>query len=365
MAGPMKFGVVLFAAAATACTTVLVNSTDGVSVIGRTMELGSMDLPPRVTNEEVWKMMTYPRGSRLPGAGETQIGSVGVGFYPPGASEGTLGDGMNEFGLSVMALSFNSQGAYQETATGPSVPCTQVVPFLLGTAKSVAEAVARLEKSTVVDDPAFSALVGRFHWSVQDETGAMVVLEYVGGELRVHDASRVGVLTNDPTYDWHLTNLHRFALYSLDRVQDSSWGPEGPPKVFGHGLNTVGLPGSYSPPDRFAKMFLLREAAVKNAPPATAADAIALASGLLNTVHIIMGTVANTEHEDAGGLEWTEWSLVKIPAERRFLVRTYSALGWREVDLKAVDFTKAAPPVPLYRGLDIRAFDFPSAAREL
>ena len=37
-------------ALASACTTVLVNTTSGVGVIGRTMELGSMDLPTDVTN---------------------------------------------------------------------------------------------------------------------------------------------------------------------------------------------------------------------------------------------------------------------------------------------------------------------------
>jgi choloylglycine hydrolase len=291
-----------------------------------------------------------------------------VGFFPPGAGEGTLGEGMNEHGLTVSAQSFNSQGRYQEPAEGKkALSCVSVVPFLLGLAKSASEAVALVEEVAVVDEPAFSAMVGRFHWSVQDETGAMVVLEYVDGALRLHDASRVGVLTNDPHYDWHLLNLNNYALYSLDRVQDSSWGAGGPPRVFGHGLNTVGLPGSYAPPDRFVKMFLLREAAVANAPPADTAAAVALASGLLNTIHIVMGTVANTEAEDAGGLEWTEWSVIKIPAERRFLVRTYSALGWREIDLKTVDFTKSTPPVPLYRGLDLRAFEFdaPPATQEL
>ena len=64
--------------------------------------------------------------------------------------------------------------------------------------------------------------------------------------------AQVGVLTNDPEYDWQLKNLNQYALYSLDRVQTSPWAASGPPKVFGHGLNTKGLPPSYSPPDRFA-----------------------------------------------------------------------------------------------------------------
>jgi len=361
---PLVLGVVGLGALASACTTVLVNSTSGVGVIGRTMELGSMDLRPDVTNTKMWRMMTVPRGATVPlgeGSRAAAHGSAGVGFWAPNAASGVLGEGMNERGLTVSALSFNSQGAYEAPGSGkPSLECVHVVPFLLGAAATAAEAVALLRGVAVVDD-AFTPLVGRFHWTIQDASGAMVVLEFVGGDLRVHDAARVGVLTNDPEFEWHLKNLNQYALYSLDRVQDPAWR-DGPPRVFGHGLNTVGLPGSYSPPDRFVKMFLLREAAVRNAAPATAHDAVVLAAGLLNTVHIVMGTVANTEHEDSGGLEWTEWAVVKVPAERRFYVRTYSAQGWREVDLAKIDFTKPTTPVPLYRGLDVRPFEFGSEA---
>ena len=77
---------------------------------------------------------------------------------------------------------------------------------------------------------------------------------------------------------------------------------------------------------------------------------------------MISAQVANTEHEDAGGLEWTEWSVVKVPAERKFYVRTYSAQGWREVDLAKMDHSVETAPVPLYRGLDVRPFEFGAAA---
>ena len=44
-------------ALASACTTVLVNTTSGVGVIGRTMELGSMDLPTDVMNSVEIKIL--------------------------------------------------------------------------------------------------------------------------------------------------------------------------------------------------------------------------------------------------------------------------------------------------------------------
>ena len=74
-----------------------------------------------------------------------------------------------------------------------------------------------------------------------------------------------------------------------------------------------------------------------------------LATGLLNTVHLVQGTVARISSLD--GLEWTNWAVIKIPAERRFLVRTYSDLGWRNVDVKAVDFTQTHEPLVLYDAL--------------
>ena len=40
------------------------------------------------------------------------------------------------------------------------------------------------------------------------------------------------------------------------------------------------------------------------------------------------------------GLEWTNWAVVKVPAERRFLLST-SDLAWRGVDLSKIDAPKA------------------------
>ena len=36
--------------------------------------------------------------------------------------------------------------------------------------------------------------------------------------------------------------------------------------------------------------------------------------------------------------------------------------GWREVDLAKMDHSMETTPVPLYRGLDVRPFEFDAAA---
>ena len=63
----------------------------------------------------------------------------------------------------------------------------------------------------------------------------------------------------------------------------------------------------------------------------------------------------------ASMIEWTNWAVVKIPAQRRFLLRTYSDLAWRDVDLSKIDFAKAHAPRPLYDGLGTHRSFLPPA----
>ena len=173
-------------------------------------------------------------------------------------------------------------------------------------------------------------------------------------------------MTNDPHYEWHLHNLNGYAAYPTTRNQ-APWGLDaietavGPvPSLHpGHGLNTRGLPGGTTPADRFVKMYLLREMAHAHAPPTSIDEAIVVAQGVLNTVHLVRGTIASLGGLD--GLEWTNWAVVKIPAERRFLLRTYSDLAWRDVDLSKIDFAKAHAPRPLYDGLGTHRSFLPPA----
>ena len=47
----------------------------------------------------------------------------------------------------------------------------------------------------------------------RDAEGQSIVVEYVKGELRLHNNTKVGVMTNDPTWDWHLQNLNNYGTH--------------------------------------------------------------------------------------------------------------------------------------------------------
>jgi len=341
------------------CTTVVVNATGGGTVIGRTMELG-IPLPERASNE-IWSLVARQRDDK-------RFGYAAISAALGGAtSEAFVVEGMNEKGFTVSVQTLQ-QSVYENHTTPAPQPVTfdKVAAYLLKRCASVADVPAALRAVAVVDAPLFAKLFGRCHWSVADASGTSAVVEYLEGRLSIHDNSRIGVMTNDPYYEWHLHNLNGYAAYPTTRNQ-APWGLSsvetavGPvPSLHpGHGLNTRGLPGGTTPADRFVKMYLLREMAAAHAPPPTIDDAIVVAQGLLNTVHLVRGTIASLGGLD--GLEWTNWAVVKVPAERRFLLRTYSDLAWRDVDLSKIDFAKAHAPRPLYDGLGTHRSFLPPA----
>ena len=122
-----------------------------------------------------------------------------------------------------------------------------------------------------------------------------------------------------------------------------------------HGLHTKFLPGGYTPPDRFVKMFLLKQMAVSHAPPTTLDEGVVLAEGLLNTVHIPRGAVDGPQ---TGALaETTNWACLKVPSGPTFFYRTYDNMQWKKIELGRVDFSGATAhaPIPLYEaGLGVR-----------
>ena len=359
------FGLAVCVRTVSACMTVAFPVEDGATIVARTMELGA---PLGETLLPIWKVVTHARGTvRTPTANALGFIAVQVDIPSVASFITTAADGMNEVGLTVACQTL--RGAVYQSANssvsggGPTIKFQEVLPLLLGSSKTVAEAVTVLRGVTVVDDPVVAALIGRMHWSVIDESGGSIVLEYIDGALRVHDNREVGVLTNDPDYRFQLQYLNQFGPYP---TQLNGIAPVFPfavqseigavPSEVGHGFNTRFLPGGYSPPDRFVRTFLLKQTATHVAPPKDTDAGIELATGLLNNVHIVRGSVARLSHTDS--LELTQWALIKLPKQRQYLYRTYGNMQWKRLTLSTMSLdepSRAPGPVPLFvDGLGIK-----------
>ena len=116
-------------------------------------------------------------------------------------------EGVNEKGLSAGLFYFPDYGKYEEEANGKtSVSDFELVGYILSRCATIDEV-----KSTIAGlhihgiDPRSSTV----HWRFIEESGRQVVLEIIDGK-QVFYENTLGVLTNSPSFDYHLTNLNNY-----------------------------------------------------------------------------------------------------------------------------------------------------------
>mmetsp|Transcript_2723 Transcript_2723/g.5806 ORF Transcript_2723/g.5806 Transcript_2723/m.5806 type:complete len:377 (-) Transcript_2723:4295-5425(-) len=318
-------------------------------LVGRTLEIGGIP-------EDQWEVHIVPRNytfpTRLFATPEdptfvSQYGMVGTlrKQKPSGGDIFELHamvDGINSQGLSVSANTHRG-AVYQANGTGMVLHAGAVVPYLLGNFANVSQlrnAIKNKEFSVLPGPPrAFGAF--NLHFGVADKTGDSIVIEYLNGEPVVH-SNTVGIMTNDPDYEWHLRNLNQYSNISPvnpSRAGDightnTSIGPV--PQTVGHGFNLVGLPGDAGPPARFVKSFFYRELAVyNNGRPANEQDAIVTMSALLDSIRIPMGVVPRITGNDRD--DYTVWNCIKISNPPRYIFRSYRQMQWESIDLTKLD----------------------------
>eukprot|EP01064_Diplonema_japonicum_P015561 TRINITY_DN23270_c0_g1_i1.p1 TRINITY_DN23270_c0_g1~~TRINITY_DN23270_c0_g1_i1.p1 ORF type:complete len:367 (+),score=59.41 TRINITY_DN23270_c0_g1_i1:53-1102(+) len=321
------------AALAMACTSVKVTPSGRRGAlpfgIGRTMELAEADVI-------MWSYAMHPRLQRWK-EGDVKWNNT-YGFVSIGAplmlvNGMALVEGMNEAGFTISALTQRDTVWANTSKTVPNMGFQFLVPYLLGTCKTVEEARERVKKINIVDTRNVNPELF-CHWTLSDASGNGLILEYVNGAPVWHN-DEFGVLTNDPEYSWHVRNVKNYVALS-PTLPATSVVPS-----LSFGTNLLGLPGDLSPPARFIRMVYLRDFSIQQRPLRTQNDTFVLIQSLLNTVHIVKGTVNKTPKSDATPAEATQWAVVKVPAERKLYLRTYSNMQWRYLDFSRLDFTKA------------------------
>ena len=171
------------------------------------------------------------------------------------------------------------------------------------------------------------------------------MLEYVAGQLKVYE-NPLGVITNSPPFDWHLTNLRNYIHLS---PEDASAVNLANVKLseFGHGTGLLGLPGDFTPPSRFIRALTFKQAAP---PSATAEECVETAFHLLNQFDIPHGSVQ--AHENGKPIsEFTNWTTAADMKHLRYYFHTFQSRRIRVVDLKKVDFgAKDVKTIPMRGG---------------
>ncbi|MBO7645203.1 MAG: choloylglycine hydrolase family protein [Alphaproteobacteria bacterium] len=318
---------------ADSCTGITLKSKDGANIVARTVEWANGESPsdyiivPRGYSQQSMS----PDGKRDGMKYSAFFGYVGL------ASEEYVIEGLNENGLSAGLFYFPKFGSYpiyDAKQKNITISDTELVAWILGNFETVDDVVAALSNIRVVaTDPRAETL----HWRVADKTGRQIVIEYIDGIPNVHE-NKLGVLTNSPAYDWHITNLSNYIDLHSGSIDEHDFGNISIAPI-GHGSGLLGLPGDVTPPSRFVRVAFYQTSAPKDlSTEKTVEQAFTILQAM--TIPIGIQYAAGQTIPDIPSA--TQWTSVTDMTNGKLYYTTMYNPTIRRFDLNNIDFANVS-----------------------
>jgi choloylglycine hydrolase len=240
-------------------------------------------------------------------------------------------DGLNEVGLSIGTLWLPETKIPTDPpggGTAPAIDFVHLAAWILGTCRTVDDVRHALGSVQVWNAPlqrmwatgqTMPDLVKPLkdyaiteHLSVHDANGADLVVEFLDDRVVMHD-NHVGVLTNSPTYDWHVTNLRNYVgLTNVEAEPVNLMGMAVTPT--GNGTGLLGMPGDVTPPSRFVRATVLTQVAT------AAEDARSAVNQAFHSLDLV-----SVPRSVAASGDYTQWYVARDHDDPTYYVRTYDA----------------------------------------
>lgn len=249
-------------------------------------------------------------------------------------------DGVNEKGLAGGLLFLNActwdkkDNIEKEGLT--AINSGEIIPWILSNFESVNEIKENISKVAVTGDdiPSLGEL-GKgnpitAHYTFTDKMGNSVVLEPTNnGRFRVFD-NNVGVMTNNPTFDWHMTNLGNYIQVQGFNRQQNHLNNNTVITPISNGSGMLGLPGDYTSPSRFVRAAYLRnligEVSDEEAPSQL--------FSILNSVWVPRGAVRFSEDKDES--DFTSYMCAYDQTLGKLYLRVFNHIDTMEFSLENV-----------------------------
>ncbi len=217
-----------------------------------------------------------------------------IGDYP------LFYEATNEKGLSIAGLNFPGNADYKPLAEGKdNVAPFEFIPWILGQCATVEEARELLRRLQLVNLNFSEQLpLSPLHWMISDREESIVV-ESVKDGLKVYD-NPVGVMTNNPPFEFHLTNLNQYMNVTAG-VPENRFSGKIELKPFACGMGGMGLPGDLSSASRFVKAAFTKLNAVSGD---SESESVSQFFHILTSVAMQRGCV----HAENGGYEISIYS---------------------------------------------------------
>lgn len=215
----------------------------------------TLDLERSYGEELIVTPRAFPLKFKYSSTLSEHFAMIGIGHVCNG--EPLYYDAANEKGLAVAALNFPQSTVYHAARQDKrNLASFELIPLLLGTCESVREAAELLGKINITPD-SFSASLpaSPLHWLVADKSRA-VVLESTSEGLKIYE-DPVGVLSNEPPFPYHLSNLANYISLSPESPENKLC-PSASIALYSRGMGAIGLPGDLSSASRFVRAVFAR-----------------------------------------------------------------------------------------------------------
>ncbi|WP_392560062.1 linear amide C-N hydrolase [Orbus mooreae] len=333
---------------ALACSSLAISDKNNNVYHGRTLEL-SDDLPSWITYypKSTFFQKLSPNGSNaISYSSKYAILAITTDVYNDG-DQHNMFQGLNDQGLSFSAnmISNFNLAPIAVSDYEHSIPYTSLGEWALSnfsTTKQVAEAMKSAKFWAPVLD-AFGGIQSPFHFVFYDKTGNSIVIEASNGQLKVYD-NPTKVMTNGPSFPWHLENLNNYT--QLNNVDHST-------SVFGNirvtqpdsGIAVAALPSSDTSVGRFIRAVYYTSYAPKVNNPSDAMNVLAHIMNRFDRLKDI--TVDDSINESSEkttiqSSEYTVWTSLSDLSGGNIMVRGYNDINYSQYSLEQYKNSQSA-----------------------
>lgn len=185
---------------------------------------------------------------RKKGKLESHYAMIGMAYISAGYP--LYYDATNEKGLSAAGLNFPDNADYKPfCAEKDNIAPFELIPWILSQCATVEEAEKLLGRINLLKEAFSSELpLSPLHWIISDRERS-ITLEPLKDGVKIYE-NPVGVLTNNPTFDYQLFNLNNYMTLTKGRPKNA-WNL--PLQEYSRGMGAMGLPGDASSMSRFVR----------------------------------------------------------------------------------------------------------------
>ncbi|MBO5346713.1 MAG: choloylglycine hydrolase [Lachnospiraceae bacterium] len=250
-----------------------------------------------------------------------------VGGYP------LYYEATNEKGLSMAGLNFPYNAEYKEHEEGKdNIAPFEFIPWILGQCANLDEVRVLMDRINLVKVNFSEKLpLTPLHWIISDSNHSITV-ECIKSGLRIYE-NPYGVLTNNPTFDYHMMNLNNY-MGLHEGLAANNLCPTEELDNYSLGLGAFGLPGDFSSASRFVRAVFVKQ---KSSPGSTEKESVSQFFHILNSVAMPKGCVMSVD----GQYEYTRYSSCCNTNKGIYYYTTYDCSTVTAVDIHAVELNQA------------------------